>query len=93
MQNPFESIQSELKEIKVLVTQLLEPKDDLSQKMYTINEAAKIQRCSRQTIKNRINSGFIKASRKGKNGNYLIKHHELFNSLDEVKSLKYKRQA
>lgn len=93
MQNPFESIQVELQEIKVLVHKLLNPKDDISQKMYTINEAAEIIRASRQTVKNHIDAGLIKATRKGENGNYLIHHSELFNSLNEVKSNKYKRKA
>lgn len=96
MQNPFETIQSELKELKGLVTQLLtKPEKDSSDKMYTIKEAAKILHVDSQTIRNHIDRGNIKASSigKGTRSRILINHKELFDSLNEVKSLKYKRQA
>jgi excisionase family DNA binding protein len=92
MQNPFETIQLELKELKGLVTQLLtKPKEDLSQKRYTIKEAAELFNVDAQTVRNHIERGNIKATFIGRR--ILIAHDELFGSLNEVKSLKYKRQA
>ena len=90
MQNPFESIQVELVEIKSLVRQLLnKPKEDTSNKLYTIKEAASLLKVDRQTVRNHINRGTIKATFIGRR--ILIPHKELFNSLHEVKSIKYKR--
>lgn len=92
MQNPFETIQLELKELKGLVVQILEkPKEDLSQKKYTVKEAATILNVDSQTIRNHIERGNIKADFIGRR--ILISHEELFSSLNEVKSIKYKRQA
>ncbi len=90
MQNPFESIQVELVEIKSLVTQLLsKPEEDYSNKLYTIKEAASLLKVDRQTVRNHINRGNIKATFIGRR--ILIPHAELFDSLNEVKSIKYKR--
>jgi len=92
MQNPFETIQSELKELKGLVAQLLtKPEKDLSNNMYTVKEAAELLHVDRQTIRNHIENGNIKASSIGRR--ILINHEELFDSLNEVKSMKYKRQV
>ena len=90
--NPFEAIHSELNELKGLVKQILTAhKEDLSSKMYTVKEAADILKVDKQTINNHILRGNIKATYFGRRK--LIKHDELFDSLNEVKSLKYKRQA
>ncbi|OXA71742.1 DNA-binding protein [Flavobacterium aquidurense] len=94
MQNPFETIQLELKELKGLVTQLLtEPKEDLSQKKYTLKQAAALFNVDTQTISNYIKKGNIKAEQIGARTRILIPHHELYDSLNQIKSLKYKRQA
>lgn len=94
MQNPFETIQSELKELKGLVTQLLtEPKEDLSQKKYTLKQAAALFNVDTQTINNYIKKGRIKAEQIGVRSRILISHTELYDSLNQIKSLKYKRQA
>lgn len=61
----------------------------LKEKRYSINEAAEILGVIPLTIRNHIHNGNIKAEKLGRK--YFIKHSELFNSLDEVKSLKYKR--
>ncbi|CAA9202214.1 helix-turn-helix domain-containing protein [Flavobacterium collinsii] len=93
LQNPFDAIQLELKELKGLVTQLLtKPKEDLSNKRYTVKEAAKFFSVDTQTVRNHIKRGNIKAEKIGER-RVLIAHNELFGSLNEVKSLKYKRQA
>jgi len=90
MNNPFESIQVELVEIKSLVTKLLnKPEEDNSNKLYTLKEAASLLKVDRQTIRNHINRGNIKATFIGRR--ILIPHVELFDSLNEVKSIKYKR--
>jgi excisionase family DNA binding protein len=92
MQNPFEELKVELKEIKGLVHQLLtKPKEDLSSKMYSIKESALLLKVDGQTIRNHIEKGHIKATSIGKR--ILVNHTELYDSLNEVKSLKYKRQA
>jgi len=63
MQNPFENIQVELVEIKSLVTQLLnKPEEDYTHKLYTIKEAASLLKVDRQTVRNHINRGTIKAT-------------------------------
>lgn len=92
MKNPFDVLQADLNEIKEMVTKLLnKPKEDLSNKYYTINEAAKIMKVDRQTIRNHMEKGHIQAKRMKNGSRILIAHTELFNSLNEVKSLKYKR--
>ena len=60
-------------------------------KTYEVKEAAKIKRCSEQTIYKEIKKGNLKAEQFGRK--YLIPHSELFNSKNEVKSLKYKRDV
>ncbi len=90
MQNPFETIHIEIVELKNLVTKLLnKPNEELATKLYTINEAAKVLKVSRQTVRNQIDRGNIKAYRTG--DGIRIYHSELYNSLNEVKSIKYKR--
>lgn len=90
MDNPFTIIQSDLKEVKGLLTKLLnKPKEDLSNKLYTVEEAAILLVCSKQTVRNRIKSGSIKAFKIG--DLVRIKHTEIYDSLNEVKSIKYKR--
>ena len=90
MENPFEPLHNEIAELKGLVTQLLrKPKEDLSNRLYTLNEAADILKVDRQTVKNHIDRGNIKATKIS--NRFRIAHNELFNSLDEVKSIKYRR--
>jgi excisionase family DNA binding protein len=64
-------------------------KKDLSNKLYSTKEASKILDVIPKTIINQIKSGNLKAQRLGRK--YYIQHSELFNALNEVKSLKYKR--
>ncbi|QRE62094.1 helix-turn-helix domain-containing protein [Flavobacterium psychrophilum] len=90
MQNPFDSIQTELNEIKILLKEILsKPSEDLTSKLYTVSEAASILKIDKQTVSNHILKGNIKATKIGRR--ILLTHSELFNSLNEVKSLKYKR--
>lgn len=90
MNNPFDPIYNELIELKSLVNQLLhKPEEDLSNKLYTLNEASDILKVDRQTVRNHIDRGTINATFIGRR--ILISHSELFDSLNEVKSIKYKR--
>ncbi len=90
--NPFDSIQIELNEIKVLLKEISsKPTEDLTSKLYTVSEAASILKIDKQTVSNHILKGNIKATKIGRR--ILLTHSELFDSLNEVKSLKYKRQA
>lgn len=90
MKNPFEPLYNDMAEIKGLVHQLLsKPEEKLSNKLYTLNEAADILKVDRQTIKNHIDRGNLKATKIS--NRFRIAHNELFNSLNEVKSIKYKR--
>ena len=92
MNNPFADIQNDLNEIKVLLKEIsTKSTEDYSQKLYTISEAAAILKIDKQTISNHILKGNIKATKIGRR--ILLNHNELFDSLNEVKSLKYKRQA
>lgn len=90
MNNPFDPIYNELIELKSLVNQLLhKPEEDLSNKLYTLNEASDILKVDRQTVRNHIDRGTINATFIGRR--ILIPHNELFDALNEVKSIKYKR--
>lgn len=90
MNNPFEAIQGELTEIKSIVTQLLnKPEEDISNKLYTLKEASDLIKVDRQTVRNHIDRGTINATFIGRR--ILIPHNELFDSLNQVKSIKYKR--
>lgn len=94
MTNPFEELHNEIKGVSNLVQTLInKQQEDLETKFYTLQEAAEILRLSVQSISNKIDSGSIKAfkTETNKRSKYLIPHAELFNSLNEVKSLKYKR--
>lgn len=91
MQNPFETILNELNEVKGLVSQLLTKPEDFSKKNYTVKDAAALFNVDTQTIRSHIEKGHIKATFIGRR--ILISHNELYDSLNQVKSIKYKRQA
>lgn len=90
MKNPFESLDKRLSNIEALLLDIkFKPKEDLTNKRYSIKEAANILSVTTLTIRNHIKSGNIKAERFGRK--FYILHSELYNSLNEVKSIKYKR--
>jgi len=90
MENPFALLESRLSNIENILLDIKhKPKEDLSNKRYSIKQASEILGCIPLTIRNHIRQGTIKAERLGRK--YYILHSELFNSFDEVKSLKYKR--
>lgn len=90
MENPFERITSQLEKITTSLEELKEvSRAEKEEKIYSVEEASEITKCSKQTIRSLVKRGVIKASRIGRR--ILIPHEELFNSMNEVKSLKYKR--
>lgn len=91
MNNPFEIITEELAEIKALLKESYKDPIIDKNKRYSIKEAAELMKVSPLTIRNHIKRGNIKAERIGKGRKYTIRHDELFNSLNEVQSIKYKR--
>lgn len=87
---PIEQLFIEVRSLKSEISDLKESsKEDLSQKLYTIKEAAVMLKVSEQSVSNYIKEGKIKAKIIGRR--IRIYHYELFNSLEEVKSFKYKR--
>ena len=56
---------------------------------YSVQEVAKLLRCSELTIYNYIKKGFLPASKIGRN--YILKKKDFDNALKEVKSFRYKR--
>ncbi len=90
MENPFTSLEKRLSNIEDILLDIKHtPKEDLSNKRYSIKESAELLGVIPLTIRNHIKNGNIKAERLGRK--YYILHSELFNALNEVKSLKYKR--
>ncbi len=96
MENPFTTIETELKEVKHLLHKIISSssQEDFNKKLYTRKEAAELLKVSVQTIDMHISKGSIKCFQIGDNkkrNRKLIKHEEIFNALGEVKSIKYKR--
>jgi len=90
MENPFTSLEKRLSNIEDILLDIKHaPKEDLSNKRYSIKDTAKILGVKPLTIRNYIKNGNLKAKQLGRK--YYIKHSDLFNSFNEVKSLKYKR--
>lgn len=90
MENPFEKITYQLEKINVSLEELKKANQtEKEEKIYSVEEASEIAKCSKQTIRSLVKRGAINATRMGRR--ILIPHTELFNSMNEVKSLKYKR--
>jgi excisionase family DNA binding protein len=90
MENPFNSLEKRLANIEDILFDIKHsPKEDFSNKRYSIKEAAAILRVIPLTVRNYIKNGNLKAEQLGRK--YYILHSDLFNSFNEVKSLKYKR--
>lgn len=90
MQNPFDLLISKLDSLEIHILELKnKSKEDLSQKLYTKKEAALLLKVSEQSVYNYIKKGKIKSKQIGRP--HLIPHTEIYNELNEVKSLKYKR--
>ena len=67
----------------------LQTNEDFSNKKYSIKGASEKLDVTPLTMRNYIKNGKVKAERLGRK--YYIPHSELFDALNEVKSLKYKR--
>lgn len=90
MENPFEALEKRLSNIESILLDIKhKPKEDLSNKRYSIKECAELLNVIPLTIRNHIKNGNLKAEKFGRK--YYILHSELYDSFDEVKSLKYKR--
>ena len=89
MENPFETFAQDLTEIKDLLYKISEPKEEEVPQHYTVKETAVILKCSEQSIHNYIKKGFLSAQKVGRI--LLIKSEDVQASLQDVKSLKYRR--
>lgn len=89
MNNPFIDIVERLERIENKLEEAQsKPKTD-SNKVYSIREASEFLNVATLTIRNHIKKGNLKAQRLGRR--YFIKHSDIFDAMDEVKSIKYKR--
>jgi len=90
MENPFNSLEKRLANIEDILFDIKHsPKEDFSNKRYSIKEASEILGVIPLTVRNYIKKGTLKAERLGRK--YYILHKDLFSSFNDVKSFKYKR--
>jgi excisionase family DNA binding protein len=90
MNNPFETINERLSNIESLLIDIKhKPREEEKSENLTVKETAEVLKVSTQSVHNYIKKGFIPAKKTGRI--LLIKRADLNNSLQEVKSLKYKR--
>ncbi|CEN39307.1 helix-turn-helix domain-containing protein [Capnocytophaga cynodegmi] len=88
--NPFQAIFDELEEVKrILYSIQKQPELELQKKFYSIKEVSEILKLDYQTVRAHILKGNIRAEQIGRY--YRISHLDLINSLNNVKSIKYKR--
>ena len=89
-ENPFKTLKTGNEEIKLLILDLTKMLTEKTKnRFYSIKEASEILSITTQSIRNHIERGNIKAKTIG--NRILIPHNELFDSLNDVKSYKYKR--
>lgn len=90
MNNPFETINQRLSNIENLLLDIKhKPVEKEKSENLTVKETAKLLKVSEQSIHNYIKKGFLNAQKIGRI--LLIKRVDVELSLQEVKSLKYKR--
>jgi len=90
MKNPFEAIDVRLSNIETLLLDIKhKPKEKEKPENYTVKEASQLLKVSEQSVHNYIKKGFIPAQKLGRI--LLIKRIDLEQSLNDVKSLRYKR--
>lgn len=90
MNNPFEIIEQRLSNIENLLLDIKhKPAEEDKTENLTVKEASELLKVSEQSIHNYIKRGFLPAQRVGRI--LLIKRIDVEQSLQEVKSLKYKR--
>lgn len=90
MNNPFEAIAERLSTIENLLLEIKQqPFEEKLPENCTIKETAELLKVSEQSVHNYIKRGFLPAQKVGRI--LLIKRSDIDKSLQEVKSLKYKR--
>lgn len=90
MNNPFEVIEQRLSNIENLLADIKHnPIKEEKAENLTVKETSEFLKVSEQSIHNYIKKGFLPAQKVGRI--LLIKRIDLEQSLQEVKSLKYKR--
>ena len=90
MYNPFEIIEQRLSNIENLLLDIKhKPTEEEKAENLTVKEAAELLKVSEQSIHNYIKRGFLPAQKVGRI--LLIKRIDVEQSLQQVKSLKYKR--
>ena len=90
MNNPFEIIEQRLSNIENHLLDIKhKPIAEEKAENLTVKEASELLKVSEQSIHNYIKRGFIPAQKVGRI--LLIKRIDVEQSLQEVKSLKYKR--
>ncbi len=90
MNNPFEIIEQRLSNIENLLLDIkYKPTEEDKAENLTVKEAAELLKVSEQSIHNYIKRGFLPAQKVGRI--LLIKSIDIEQSLQDVKSLKYKR--
>lgn len=90
MNNPFEIIEQRLSNIENLLLDIKhKPTEEDKAENLTVKEAAELLKVSEQSVHNYIKRGLLSAQKVGRI--LLIKRSDIDKSLQEVKSLKYKR--
>lgn len=89
MSNPFEVLEQRLSNIENLLLDIKHPPKQTENKLYSVKELAAYAGVSELSIRNYIIEGKIKAKKIGRR--IFIEQSQFENSLEEVKSLKYKR--
>lgn len=87
--NPFETLEDYLVEIKKLLLDIKNPSPATEDKLFSVKELAKFAGVSELSIRNYIKEGKIRAKTIGRR--IFIEQSQFENGLKEVKSLKYKR--
>ena len=89
--NPFEILSNQLADIKKLLIDIkYSPKEDYSNKYYSLHETANLLNVNYQSVRNYIASGLIEAKHVGKRKK-LVHHYSIFNEDGTLKELKYGR--
>jgi hypothetical protein len=90
--DPFGHIFRQLSELKNIVLEIKNaPKEDYTNKYYSYQKVADLFDVDYQSIRNYVNSGFIKAESFGPRIKR-IHHFEIFNEDQTLKEFKYKRK-
>ena len=90
MNNPFEAITERLLTIENLLLEIKQqPFEKKQPENCTVKETAQLLKVSEQSVHNYIKRGFLPAQKVGRI--LLIKRSDIDKALQEVKSLKYKR--